>query len=250
MEKVIEDLKKESINVNSKQVQEKLNKLRNYYGAERRKEESSKVSGSGTNSVYTSSWRFYESLHFLRDNLIPRSTTSNIDENEDREDGAYTTNNPPSAKSARKLREKSRENAECVMAKASKALECITARYQNAPEEKKIKKNEDKLFADMVYEMLSTIPDCMPKAMVKLEFQQKLIQLKYNTAIVAPPNYVPTTPLSTLQSFTNTFPQQASEASNPHSRGSSLQGYQGNSRTHSIVSPTSTSVPSPVYPSF
>ena len=66
MDQVIEGLKKENIEVNTKQVQEKLNKLRNYYGAERRKEEYSKVSGSGTDSVYTSSWRFYGSLHFLR----------------------------------------------------------------------------------------------------------------------------------------------------------------------------------------
>ena len=130
------------------------------------------------------SWRFYASLHFLKDNLTPHTTVNNI---EVLEDGVYQINNPPSAKSVRKLQEKSRENSECVMAKASKALESITARYQNVPQESKNKKEEDGLFADMVYEMLSTIPDCMQKVMAKIEFQQKLIQLKYSTA-PAPPN--------------------------------------------------------------
>ena len=110
-------------------IEEKLSKLRNYYGAERRKEENSKVSGSGTDSVYTSSWQFYASLHFFKDNLTPCTTVNNIEE--ELKDEVYQINNPPSAKSARKLQGKRRENAECVMAKTSKALESITARYQN-----------------------------------------------------------------------------------------------------------------------
>ena len=234
MDKIIEALKKDNIEATAKQVQEKLSKLRNYYGAERRKEESSKVSGSGTDSVYNSSWRFFANLQFLKDTLTPRTTVSNIKE-EIEEDGVYQINNPPSAKSARKTREKSRENAEYVMAKASKALESITARYENTPPESKNKKGEDGLFADMVYEMLSSIPDCMQKAMAKIEFQQKLIQLKYSTAAAAPPNinYFPMPP---YQGFSNTFSQQGNATSSTHSSGS--------------YSSTSTPLPLPVYPSF
>ena len=230
IDKIIETLKKVNIEATTKQVQDKLSKLRNYYGAERRKEDSSKVSGSGSDSVYTSSWRFYASPHFLKDNLTPRTTVNNIEE--ELEDGVYQINNPPSAKSARKLQEKSRENAECVMAKASKALESITARYQNVPQESKNKKGEDGLFADMVYEMLSTIPDCMQKAMPKIEFQQKLIQLKYSTA-PAPPN-INYFPLPSYQGFSNIFSQQGNVTSSTNSGGSS----------------TSPPLPSPVYPSF
>ena len=110
IDKIIEGLKEENFDeINAKQVQEKLTKLRNYYGAERRKEEKSKVSGSGTDSLYVSSWRFYESLHFLKDNLTPRATVSNIDGEYD-EDAVYKISNPPSAKAARKIREKNREN--------------------------------------------------------------------------------------------------------------------------------------------
>ena len=41
--------------------------------------------------------------------------------------------NPVFAKAARKIRGKNREKIECVMTKVSKALESITARYQEAP---------------------------------------------------------------------------------------------------------------------
>ena len=80
MRRTIEGLKEENFDeVNAKQLQEKLTKLRNYYSAEHRKEENSKVSGSGTDSLYVSSWRFYESLHYLKVTLTPPETVSNID---------------------------------------------------------------------------------------------------------------------------------------------------------------------------
>ena len=108
-------------------------KLRNYYGAEPWKKEISKMSSSGTDCLYTSSGRFYVILHFLKDILTPRLTANNIEQ--DIEDQTiYPIDNPASAKSARKMREKKRENAESVIEKASKALETITPKYQNAPQ--------------------------------------------------------------------------------------------------------------------
>ena len=157
IDKVIEGLREENIVANAKQIQEKLTKLRNYYGGQRRKEESAEVSETGTDSLYISLLQFYENLHFLKDTLTPRLTVSNLDG--DDEDNIYQINNPPSAK----IREKSRENAECVMAKASKSLETITTRYKEAPLERKKDRGEDGLFQDMVYEMLSTIPDSREK---------------------------------------------------------------------------------------
>ena len=197
--------------------------MRNYYGAERRKEENSKVSGSGTDSFYVSSLRFYESFHFLKDTLTPRATVSNIDGEYD-EGTVYQINNPPSVKAARKIREKNRENAECVMGKAFKALESITARYEETPQERKMYSEEDGSFADMVYEMLRNIPDSREKAMAKLEFQQKLIQLKYNITV-----RVPNTP--TFNPFT-------------YSHGFS------STPSHHTSSATITPLSSPVYPSF
>jgi len=42
-------------------------------------------------------------------------------------------------------------------------------------------KNLDKCYADLIYQILVTMPDGVEKAMLKLDFQQKLINLKYNT---------------------------------------------------------------------
>ena len=137
--------------------------------------------------------------------------------NETQEVELYQANNPPSAQSARKMKEK---NAECVMAKASKALESINARYQNPSQENTVnKRNEDGLFADMVYEMLTGIPDCMQKAMIKIEFQQKLMQLKYSTAQACHPNtnYFP---MTQYQGYPNTFSDQRNANSSAHSTAS------------------------------
>ena len=73
-----------------------MNNLRNYYAAERRREESSKVSGSGTESLYISNWTFSQSLQFLRDNYTSRRIVSNITEEEDGEisQSTYKVSNP------------------------------------------------------------------------------------------------------------------------------------------------------------
>ena len=90
-------------------------------------EETSKVSGSGTDCLYASSCRFYVSLHFLKDNLTPRPTGINNIEQDIEEQTIYPIDNSPSEKSARKIqysedeREK-RESAESVIEKASKAF--------------------------------------------------------------------------------------------------------------------------------
>jgi len=41
-------------------------------------------------------------------------------------------------------------------------------------------KNLDKCYADLIYQILVTMPDGVEKAMLKLDFQQKLINLKYS----------------------------------------------------------------------
>ena len=55
-------------------IKAKLRNLRTQYGKELGKVKASVVSGAGTNSVYEPSWRFYDSLHFLRDSITPVKT--------------------------------------------------------------------------------------------------------------------------------------------------------------------------------
>ena len=48
--------------------------------------------------------------------------------------------------------------------------------------------NLDKCYADLIYQLLVSMPDSVEKAMLKLDFQQKLIQLKYNNQTDSSPN--------------------------------------------------------------
>lgn len=105
-----------------------MGSLRTYFGKEVGKERNSKITGTGRKEVYTSRWPFFKSLQFLRDNITPRKTTSNMDpiiiademsesgtsnsnlgvdevENTpppDVESCVFNINNPPSSKSKRK----------------------------------------------------------------------------------------------------------------------------------------------------
>jgi len=47
--------------------------------------------------------------------------------------------------------------------------------------------NLDKCYADLIYQLLVSMPDSVEKAMLKLEFQQKLINLKYSQSGKFPP---------------------------------------------------------------
>ena len=72
-------LHENGIEVTVKQMTDKIYSLRNYYSAKRRKEEAtSKTSGSGRDDLYTSTWLFFQTLLFLRNNLIPRVTETNL----------------------------------------------------------------------------------------------------------------------------------------------------------------------------
>ena len=62
-----------------KQITDKIHSIKNCYSTERHKEEAaSKNSGSGRDDLYTSKWLFFQPLSFLRNNLIPRVTETNL----------------------------------------------------------------------------------------------------------------------------------------------------------------------------
>lgn len=53
--------------------------LRTHYGKEIGQERSNRTSGKETKHVYLSKWPFFASPYFLRDNITPRKTRSNLD---------------------------------------------------------------------------------------------------------------------------------------------------------------------------
>eukprot|EP00794_Sanderia_malayensis_P011516 gene11516-biopygen9186 len=161
MESILTGLQTEGAGVTTvKQIQDKITNLRNYYAAERRKIEASQKSGAGTANVYISSWKFYAQLQFLQDALIPRDTASSIDSRE-----------------------------ENLTESATVALNKLAARQQLPKQSEPVGSPEDRCLSEMILQMLSNIPDSEAKALAKLEFQQKLIQLRYHQCQQSQPVY-------------------------------------------------------------
>ena len=170
----------EGFEVDNKQIQDKMTNLRNYFSAELRKIEASKKSGAGSSSVYKSTWKFFPHLDFLKDNFIPRPTSSNLSTPPDQEirNTPYSVSNAPSVKAAKKMKESQQGTAEKVMEAAARALEKISERKEKM---QATEKNEDRCFVELLYQMLIEIPDCEEKAMAMLQMQQMVVRLRYKS---------------------------------------------------------------------
>ena len=90
-----------------------------------------------------------------KDNHVARPTKSNLEDSalSLSNSSIYNSNDPPSAKSVRKMVRGQKSNAEEVMATATKALEKISSRYNDSLE-KKDKVDKDRNFVEMIYTML------------------------------------------------------------------------------------------------
>jgi len=189
--KAINDIRKslegEGITASNKHIQEKMINLRNYYAAERRKNEAAKKSGLAADSVYVSRWKFYNPLEFLQDNFISRRAANKLTPpNEEQpflnvpvpEDTSptYNIDNRPSPKVARKSSNPRKIIEENVLAFASQVPNCSI----NSKSDNEDSHLEDKCFTDLIFQMLKELPDSREKSMAKIEFQQKLLQLRYN----------------------------------------------------------------------
>ena len=165
------------------QVQLNFTRFRNYYGGKNNKVEKSKTSGGDLDSVYVPRWKFFDSLQFLKHNLVACTTKSNLEDDDSllRKSSICNSDNPPSAKSVRKIWKGQKSNAQVVMATATKALEKISSRC-NGSLEKKNKADENWNLVEMIYTMPQPIHDNMSKASndtLRLELQQNIIQVKY-----------------------------------------------------------------------
>lgn len=162
-------------------IQLKITRLRNYYGGENNKVEKSKTSGGDLESVYVPTWKFFARLDFLKDNLLVRPTKTNLNLPNESSQSLYYTSNPPSAKSLKKMENAGKSTAEEVMKTATEVLKTLSSRYDDNKPKENIN-DEDRNFVEMIYGMLKSIPNGMNKDMLKLEFQQKIIQMKYNSS--------------------------------------------------------------------
>ena len=93
-------------------------------------DEKSKTSGGVLDSVYFPTYKFRDSLKFQKDNLVARLTKINLEDDDSSlsNSSIYNSDNPPSAKSVRKMVKDQKSNAEEVMATSTKALQKICHR--------------------------------------------------------------------------------------------------------------------------
>ena len=181
-EKIKGILHENGIEVTVKQVPDKIHSLRNYYSAERRKEEAAtKKSDPGQDDLYISKWLFFQPLSFLRNNLIPRVTETNL-----KRPQMETTQNPREGKISRlvlgKLSIQEKNNAVDQVAESIESISNnISTRKENplSPETSK-SKSEDEIFEEMTVKMVSGIPECEEKYLLKLRIQQDLINTRFS----------------------------------------------------------------------
>ena len=82
---------------NAEEIISKMHSLRVYFSTQRNRLISFKRSGVGTEDVHKVNWPFYQCLMFLNDNLVSRSTKSNMTQNHltsenDTQESLYDTN--------------------------------------------------------------------------------------------------------------------------------------------------------------
>ena len=165
-----------------------MNGLRTYYGKEIGKERASKTSGKGKNDVYSSKWPYFSSLHFLRDNITPRKTSSNLEVLVVQEDGdgveaeqeqhggqdqqenspAQTLCcNPPSNKKKKKR----------TAALEDELLSTCLQELKRPRVSPDISSDGDDIFGQYVSKQLKQIPQGYSKEMLKLDIQQLIVKV-------------------------------------------------------------------------
>lgn len=194
----------------SDELQKKMSSLRTYYGKEIGKERNSKMSGAGTKDVYLSKWPYFTALHFLRDNITPRKTASNLDGEEMETDAeimeqqvaatsVVPTDISPEKASVFPIDNIPGTSSKVKKKRASAALEdellanCLTELKRPRSEAS----DADSTFAQYVCNQLRKIPEGYSKEILKLEIQKLIVKVMLPTR----------QPLSTIafEDLENTF---------------------------------------------
>ena len=78
---IAEVLKEHDMDFSAEEFSSKMHSLRVYFSAQTNRLISSKPSGAGTEDFHKINYLFYELLMFMNDNLVSRSTKSNMTQN-------------------------------------------------------------------------------------------------------------------------------------------------------------------------
>jgi len=187
------------LGLTSEDLQKKLSALRTYYGKEIGKERSSRTSGKGTKEVYLSKWPFFASLHFLRDNITPRKTSSNLDTDmsEEKENEAVD-HNLPSQQATEEVPNDSfvqgsifpTDNPPAVKNKKKRTIaledELLSTCLLEMKRPKENGSDADTGFGQYVSKQLKKIPEGYAKEMVKIDIQKSILKVMLPGKILFP----------------------------------------------------------------
>ena len=149
----------------------KMNGLRTYYNAQRSKVAITMESGTSTDSVHKVKWQFYDRLDFLRDQVTPRRTLCNINENVD---GVIAT------QQEKRSRKGGYDPSSVLIQEATSALRSIAQKSPPPPPQPLIAKSPDVHFGETVAQLMGEISDGAGKDMLKREIQRLIYQTKYS----------------------------------------------------------------------
>ena len=127
-----------------------------------------KKSGSGTDQLYKSKWRFYERLNFLDGHISPLQTFSNFNVGK-AADGSETEEvaaaKPPKTE---KLTKDTEVDPTVLMKRAVDYMKTISVDEEN-------EKSDAEVFADVMVRLLRKIPNGFEKEALKLGLQQLIL---------------------------------------------------------------------------
>ena len=76
MDQIVDNLSGKGVLVTVGDISAKMQSMKTYYCKERGKVSTSRGTGTGTDDIYKSKWRFYPKMDFLGDSFTPRHTVS------------------------------------------------------------------------------------------------------------------------------------------------------------------------------
>lgn len=172
------------------QILGKIQSLRTYFCSQRAKFQQMKKVGHLTEDDSECRWRFYKSLQFLDENMKPRENIKR--ERLSNSDAGYMNNSflPPSMNYPSSVTYEMKQYNDGVMhhnnISPPPALQNLNEESQKVLKNDLVsnsnKNYEDKLFGELVSNMISQLPPGQHKDLLKLEIQQLIIKSKYEIA--------------------------------------------------------------------
>lgn len=169
-------------------IKTKMRNLRTQYGKEMGKMKSSKVSGSGTGDIYLPTWKWFQSLNFLKDSISPVKTRPTpgvpqelvtLDDNENvepsfvDEEGDELGNTKLLSQVQKQSKKHPKDLETEVLTKSLVLLENATNR-KRPPDD-----DSEEIFGKHVAKSLKAITDKRSRELAKIKIQQVLFDVEF-----------------------------------------------------------------------